>query len=276
MNLFRKVKKITQENTVSLADLFKHVSLDWKEVVWIPGTGDFIGQEEKYFKGISPRRFLNFAKLDVRQNDQRGNVNAVSNAKRAIDARVDSMFSHFELQDNSEQLKTFIKNMGITQSEGSNLKIDAIQALGMVPTNLVEKVRNLRNNLEHEYKEPTENETSETVELAELFLLSTGRNIEDNARIISGHDYDNYEKGEKLSSGEITIDFNKEQKAFAVECSTKSALVKNTEVDFYYLWHLVIATEYETDLQESFKSFMQYIKHPFPQEKIKIYHECNE
>lgn len=276
MSLLRKVKKITQENTASLADLFRHASLDWKKVVWIPGTGDFTDQEEKYFKGTSPRKFLNYAKSDMRQNNQRGNINAVSNAKRAIDARVDSMFSHFGLQNNSEQLKTFIKNMGITESEGSNLKIDAMQALGIVPTNLVKKVRKLRHNLEHKYKEPTENETSEAVEIAELFLLSTGRNIEDNACIISGHDYDNYKKGEKLSSGEITIVFNKEQKAFAVKCSTKSALVKNTEVDFYYLWHLVIATEYETDLQESFKSFMQYIQHPFPQEKIKIYHAYNE
>ena len=42
---------------------------------------------------ITPKDFLNYGKLDFKQNDKRGLINSLTNAKRAIDCQTKQNFT---------------------------------------------------------------------------------------------------------------------------------------------------------------------------------------
>jgi len=123
-------------------------------------------QKAKLYE-IDAEEFFSFAKQDL-EGSQRGRVNALSNARRAIVCRIDEIlkllnFKHFaskerwNLRYKMEVLKTFdVLTPGIL-------------------TRLIARKRNL---LEHEYIRPDEDESRDVVDVAELFLKATEPYIE--------------------------------------------------------------------------------------------------
>lgn len=118
---------------------------------------------------ISAKDFLIFAKSDFKDNDEKGLINALSNAKRAISNRMDEMIKLSFLQKISSKKRWNIPT-----------KMDKLSVIGIfVPRLLQRKITSKRNLLEHEYIRPKDSqEVEDVIEIAELFLASTEKYIE--------------------------------------------------------------------------------------------------
>ena len=130
---------------------------------------------------LTPEDFLEFAKEDYRNLDNRGLVGVLSNSKRAIDCQVDWIISYLGFdylnlnEKNYPNIKEVINDFekDISYDNTISFKLRFIQALEIAPTFLISKIRKFRNRLEHEYIVPKENEAKEAIEIAELFINAT-------------------------------------------------------------------------------------------------------
>lgn len=130
---------------------------------------------------LTPEDFLEFAKEDYRNLDNRGLVGVLSNSKRAIDCQVDWIISYLGFdylnfnEKNYPNIKEVINDFekDISYDNTISFKLRFIQAFEIAPTFLISKIRKFRNRLEHEYIVPKENEAKEAIEIAELFVNAT-------------------------------------------------------------------------------------------------------
>lgn len=109
-----------------------------------------------YEQDVQPFEFLSFAENDLVTGDKQGLVNALSNAKRAIDAEVDKVLGRFALSER----RNFPHKMNI------------LRDMGVVAPRIVNKVIRARNLLEHEYKLPDKTSVEDSVDIANLFVYA--------------------------------------------------------------------------------------------------------
>jgi hypothetical protein len=155
---------------MSLEDLIKAIGIDWTKtfILWEPGSiyeCDF---------DISPTDFLRFANQDLKNKDKRGIINAITNAKRAIDCQVDTLLECIGYSPNTklpQNVTNYIKQHPLlNESSDVPQRLKLIRTLEAAPANLISKIRGIRHDLEHEYKLPTEAQACEAIELATLFI----------------------------------------------------------------------------------------------------------
>lgn len=225
---------------------------------------------------ISARDFLRFAKSDYKENTKKGNINALTNAKRAIDCQIDSVFTIFGIKYDEEIPKSSNKIIELTNFNKTNLahKLKLIQALDFAPSGLVSKMRTLRNKLEHDYKIPNKEEVKEAIELAELFIKSIESHVEmipdhyiitDKFNIKSLWNYKNH----------IDINFchlKKEiETVFYVENQEIGTIMLNQNNEEYYAFiKLMNNISHEIEMEDAIKVLLKMIKHPIPEKNIKL------
>ena len=112
-----------------------------------------------YSTSVEPDEYLKFAEMDLLSNSDHGLINALSNAKRAIDCQIANIFYALGLR-----LPKYFPD-----------KLEKIKALGFVAPRIITKVIRFRNLLEHEFHRPTQNEVEDAVDLAILFIEATRR-----------------------------------------------------------------------------------------------------
>lgn len=158
---------------------------------------DYLGDFIDVFT-ITPLDYLAFAKESFLLNSNKGLIDALSNAKRAIDCQIDSIISvlgydykKFDERNSYKFTKQFIKSFYVGKTSiGLTEKIKLLNVLNIMPTLLISKNRNLRNIIEHEYVIPKNEEVQEAIEIAELFIYSSNKKISDtNRSIIFGSNY---------------------------------------------------------------------------------------
>ena len=98
--------------------------------------------------------FLDYAENDLASNTEAGNVNALTNAKRAIDCQI-------------EQL---IKSLGLKKAKQFPKKIEQIKEIGLLAPRILVKVNQTRNLLEHEFVNPERHQAEDAVDVATLFV----------------------------------------------------------------------------------------------------------
>lgn len=153
-------------------ELLKLTTLDLSKLIVERGIGRWLSHTFE----VSSHEFLSFAKEDFSENTKRGLLNALTNAKRAIDCQIDTILRSigFAHDDSPQNVKDFVA--WYESKEGAvdaPLKLKLIRALGMAPTGLIANARTLRNKLEPYYEAPDANDVKATVELAELFIGTT-------------------------------------------------------------------------------------------------------
>ncbi|MGC9385259.1 MAG: hypothetical protein ACP5D6_11725 [Kosmotogaceae bacterium] len=118
---------------------------------------------------LSANDFLTYAKSDLVDNDEKGLINALSNAKRAISNRIDEII-----------MLSLLRKISLKQRWNIPTKMDKLGAIGIfVPGILQRKITSKRNLLEHEYIKPKDSQdVVDIIEIAKLFLASTERYIE--------------------------------------------------------------------------------------------------
>jgi hypothetical protein len=108
---------------------------------------------------IKPVDYLNYARRDLIEDDDRALVNALGNIKRAIDCQLDVLLEIYGLLRGSmKQHWLFPK------------KIEIIQKIGVVSPNILKTINTERVKLEHFHKKPVKNEVITAADIAELFI----------------------------------------------------------------------------------------------------------
>jgi hypothetical protein len=131
---------------------------------------DHIIYKSVKFYEICAKDFLQFAMEDSKGGDLRCMVNALGNVKRAIECRVDTILYSYCLYKKSEAEKwPFPK------------KIEIIEQLGIIAPRILKKINRKRNELEHQYIEPTKDDVEDALDVATLFLAYTER-LENKAK----------------------------------------------------------------------------------------------
>lgn len=117
---------------------------------------------------IDASEYLSFAKQDVNEDSDKGRINALSNAKRALECRVDELLT--------------LSNFKVFSSrERWNLpyKMQVLQAFGVPTPDILRRLISAKRNiLEHEYIKPNQQEVQDGAELAELFLAASRPHVE--------------------------------------------------------------------------------------------------
>jgi hypothetical protein len=146
-----------------------NLKLDLTKLVIIPsgGTGGF-----EFEFDINSKDFLKYAKEDLHSGNDRGIINGITNAKRAIDCQIDEIMCRLGLdyQNMPISLETFVSYIEFKEDIPYKLKV--VQGINLAPGLIISKFRNLRNKLEHLYQIPTIDEVKEAIDIAELFIRS--------------------------------------------------------------------------------------------------------
>ena len=151
-----------------------------------------------------------------------------------------------------------------------------LQAINFAPAEIVTNVRNLRQKLEHFYKEPTNYEASNAIELAELFILATDSKIKGMLEFILT-DKEKYSKNEGTLQDSVFFQYDRDKHLFNVtwwfEKNRKTLKIKNTDIEFYGILKVATSFDYTEDVQDSIIELMGLIGHPIPPKNINIEEE---
>ena len=131
--------------------------LEQKIIDWISGL------DHHPFE-ITASQFRDFAIEDSKMNSIHNRVNALSNVKRAIECRIDELLYGVCLHIKSER-----ENWNFPK------KIQVLGDLGILAPPILTKINRKRNQLEHQYVEPSRDDVEDALDVANLFIVYTDR-----------------------------------------------------------------------------------------------------
>jgi hypothetical protein len=113
--------------------------------------------KEFYTAALKPIDYLRFAKADIMSKDLHGSINSITNCKKAIHLLIDYLLKSMGF-DSSFLKMSFPK------------KIDLLEKIEAIPTNLLQSLNRTRNVVEHEYSKIEYQDALNFVEISELFI----------------------------------------------------------------------------------------------------------
>lgn len=127
---------------------------------------------------IKAVEYLRYAEEDLLEETTRGLVNALSNAKRALDARVESVLIAFGLYSLAKEGRWSVPR-----------KLERLSSLGIVTPRVLAKLNRARNLIEHEFHKPTAEQVKDFVDVVALFHEGTRiylHSVPNDAEIMDG------------------------------------------------------------------------------------------
>jgi hypothetical protein len=210
---------------------------------------------------IQASEFMKYAELDLEQGTTQGLINALSNAKRAIDCQVDSVLGCF----------------GLLSRRNFPEKIKILGQLGIITPRIVNKVVKARNYLEHEFIKPEREQVEDSVDVANLFinLLDSGlRNFWSDYSIDAVADKPDNE-GNEYKNKWLNVEYDSEGKQYKLSGAiytkpsnpdapeiplTMQTIIKPKEKGFIELARLSFSLDkpsFETEINKQVAQFVQ-------------------
>lgn len=155
--------------------------------------------------------------------DSRGRINALTNAKRAIDCQIDKVFKCYGIKSKYNNFPS---------------KLELLKDIGMVSPSIIRKVITTRNYLEHEYIIPEIEKTEDAVDIATLFVDASERSL--NPFIESfflGNPSDSVDKNTthtldtQFRNGYVRIDFDSEKFIWTIYIYSKGSLIHQYNIN---------------------------------------------
>jgi hypothetical protein len=115
---------------------------------------------------ILPSEYVKFAQEDAEGPDKRSIVNALSNAKRALECQIDSLILALGLESISKKLNI-------------PKKLELLNDLKVIAPRVLRKVNRHRNEMEHAYTIPEHDSVLDFVDIVYLFVEATKHHIQD-------------------------------------------------------------------------------------------------
>ena len=234
---------------------------------------------------VTPTDYLRYARLDFKEGQQRGLINALSNAKRCIDCLIESVLRSLGIAPHNipNTALTFCNTILHGKEKALvPLNLRLFSALGLAPSFLISEVRLLRNKVEHEYEIPESDDVLKAIEVSELLLntvkakelYSDSIEITDTKRqpglpkvsdhitgIYFGYQYDAEGENDRSFYLNTSID---EQKDIGYK-------FRGDEIEFFFLLRaMFIASHDETSLEETIRLMLQQMKLKTPKEHINV------
>ena len=141
-----------------------------------------------------PSEFIGFAESDLQSSFDHKYINALSNAKRALDCQADRLLKLFGYYKESQD-----KFWGFPK------KLELIQKFEIIAPRVLNKINKTRNLMEHQYIKPKADQVEDFLDIASLFIASTehyASNFIDNVDYIN----DINEEFQKYSEVNIVYD----------------------------------------------------------------------
>lgn len=134
----------------------------------------FFGDDYKKHNRISSKEFLEWAKIELencnKDIETRMLFNIITNVKRAIDSKCESILYMFGYKENINA-KNYPEIKEYLNGEGAVI-INLISNLTGLNVIIVDEVRRLRNTIEHDYISPSLEDAKRAVSVAELFTMA--------------------------------------------------------------------------------------------------------
>jgi hypothetical protein len=230
----------------SIVNLFKSVGIEREKSNSI--TEGCIDVEINF--QLSPKDYIKFAEQDLETSDNRGIINAISNAKRAIDCRTDII----------------IKTLGLLPDKLKIGRFEILQQLGVVAPRIIHKIRKIRNMMEHEYSLPEKEQAEDAVDVAILFETSSERVFQLFPETLDIYNSD-YKEGKngRLFSESVQIFF--EDKSLSIisiidSKRTKSCIKINSTSPLYFpLIRVYITTHLDKQKKQVLKEFYDALEY---------------
>ena|SRR5215471_8628714 len=146
---------------------------------------------------VSAEDFLQQAEEDFELGGNNARLNALSNAKRAIHAKVDEV----------------LVALGFKTKSSFPEKMSLLADLGFISPRILRRINDARNVLEHEYQAPTQGQVEEAIDLASLFLGATKRHMVQWPYNLNLGNEDERLSDESFAN-EIQLQFGYEEKTF--------------------------------------------------------------
>ena len=254
---------------MTILDLFKTCKINLTDANISRDDAEMLTYEFE----ITPKEFLNFSKQDFKANDQRGNINALTNAKRAIDCQTDKILACFgfdikELPKINNEYIIFINPQLYKTDLPHKLKL--LQALDLAPAGIIADVRTIRNKLEHEYKQFSDKEVQNAIQLADLFINATDSKL----KMVWAYRISDVDAVNSSQGGLIDVRFSEKDKKLSIGgfISGKHFKIELTkeDIEFYAFLKLTYSFHYDQDVEDYFKELIAIIKHPIPADQIHV------
>ena len=156
-----------------LSHLFETAPINWADIIVSPDYGTRL----KFDFPLLPEHFLEFAQADLDAGGMRGYINSLSNAKRAMDCRVESIIAAIGYTASGLRTQLGKNIVAMIEKEASDSSLPFtykfFESLGGFTPSLLDRVRRLRHDVEHRFQKPTKRKAVEVLEIAELFVRST-------------------------------------------------------------------------------------------------------
>lgn len=159
--------------------------------------GDMTREDIETHFEISARQFLEYAKQDLTSGYVHHLVNALSNVKRAIDCRADSLLVVLGLSDRAKKEKWNFP-----------AKTETLSRAGIVAPDILRRIVRKRNELEHEYKLPKMQDVQDAIDVAGLFMEYTDRylvNAMTEFEVLNEEDEDGFRAKLDYEAGRIVL-----------------------------------------------------------------------
>jgi hypothetical protein len=223
---------------------------------------------------VTPREYLKYAKQDLKDTNNKGLINALSNAKRSIDCLIDATLKGLNINIKNNLPKEAVEfSNTILIGEDKNIQPNQLKlfcALGFAPSFLISEVRELRNKIEHDFELPERNDVKKAIEVAEL-LIETVDNKGVHSYTLSIFDTN---KGQKIDIENFDYHSDTDKDIIYLELYDKENLyyISNcNEIIYYYLIRAMITSgSDEDDLKESIRLLINNIVIEQPLEYINI------
>jgi len=277
---------------MELSDIIKISKIDFTSIIISYDT--YVGFD--YELDIEPCEFLEYAKSDLSDKSQKGLINSISNAKRAIDCQVDKTLLSlgYDIFKLPSYLHEFVKRFS-TNNGDIVLKLSILECLNIAPSKVISDIRKLRHRLEHEYVIPTYKQVSDAIEIAELFINAVENKLTKSllfeitdknhlqklpdfmkSGIVFDFDYDDYiitvsYSDVKISSDKIKkrlSDFS--QSLSDDEVDKYSYVVNNSKKEFIAILRMFMSFNSKAMMLDSFKYFLSLINYDVPLDKVCI------
>ncbi len=112
---------------------------------------------------IDPRGYLQFSQTDLEaSNDARSNINALTNAKRALHYQVELLVNAFG-----------IKSLPKKERQHFPEKLEFCKKCSLTTPQILRRMNSMRNLVEHEYIVPERAEAEDFVDVVDLFISAT-------------------------------------------------------------------------------------------------------
>lgn len=242
-------------------------------------TTDFGTEIKKSTTEISPKDFLRFAKQDLKEGNEKGFINSLTNSKRAIDCQVDNTLEILGIKSDNfnTEFKEYVDLFEFEDDIPIKLKI--IHSINLAPSLIISKTRTLRNKLEHVYQKPKSNDVKEALDIADLFI----RSVEGKMTGIFTEFYLTDDKNCNEESNwkvftHLFFNYNPDELNFTISLKSvldsddtiEEIIINANDKEFCGLLNLMFSNTDDFESEDALKKLLKFIGHPIPSEKVNI------